>query len=168
MLSLRSDGLTWLMRTATHLGDTSVLLLVVLVVAAVLMSMGRTRDGLLLAVSMGLGSAFVVYGLKPLFGRARPDALALVPSPSTASFPSGHAFSTLLFVGLAMLLSRSHGAKARVAQAAASVAIVLVVGFSRVYLGVHWATDVVGGWLLAAVWLVCTALIARKPSRGLE
>lgn len=109
-------------------------------------------------------AASLSAGLKGYFGRARPTGAVNIPS--SASFPSGHTTAaTAVYLTLAYVLVRERVAP-RAALALAVVAAVLV-GASRIYLGVHWTTDVVGGWTVgAAVAAMCAALYER--ARRLE
>ncbi|MFF1908799.1 phosphatase PAP2 family protein [Kitasatospora sp. NPDC058218] len=112
-------------------------------------------------------------GLMRAFGRPRPPMADWVAaSPSGYSYPSGHAFTAAVAAGLlvwAVLRGTRRGPWAVVVVAVSGLAAVAV-GLSRVYLGVHWPFDVVGGWLLAALWLGLTLplipLIDRSPSDG--
>ncbi|MEV6166451.1 phosphatase PAP2 family protein [Streptomyces sp. NPDC052052] len=97
-------------------------------------------------------SALLQQGLKTAVGRERPQWLHPVDSAHYAAFPSGHAMSATVTCGLLLWLLRRHGAGRRVwwpALVAASLSVVGV-GLTRLYLGVHWLSDVLGGWLLGA------------------
>ena len=101
----------------------------------------------------------VVLGLKSLFARDRP--LDQVVQATGYSFPSGHAFAATVFYGmlvyLAFRLTKSQGVRAL--AVALGVAVIGAVGVSRVYLNVHYPTDVVGGWLAGGAWLVASLLL---------
>ena len=104
-----------------------------------------------------IGSTVLTSVLKALIGRARPDtALVLGPVTETFAFPSGHTLnSTVFFLTLAALVcARISSRRTRTAVLAVAVVISIGIGLSRVYLGYHWATDVVAGWTVAIVWLV--------------
>ena len=178
LLSLRNAGdLThplgpvWFqeaMRDVTALGSTVVLALIVIAVTGFLAITGRRRTaGLVLAavISGTLLSSLFKHG----FARPRPD---LVPHGTviyTASFPSGHAMmSTLVYLTLGSLLARTQASgRVRTYILAAAAMTALLVGFSRVYLGVHWPTDVVAGWALGGLWALISGLVmARLQSRG--
>lgn len=118
---------------------------------------GRFRtEGVSLLIA-GIGGVGLILGLKDLFHRAR-------PAPNLAhlgySFPSGHSFFALTIYGmLAYLLTRHAAPPRRRLIWAVAAAAILLVGFSRVYLGVHYPSDVIGGYLLALPWLWgCLAL----------
>ena len=129
----------------------------------------RRRDwidlGLLIAVFAG--GQLLANGLKPVFGRPRPDLGSAVALPHTDAFPSGHAAAGTACVGaLAVLLTERIDSRAwRTSIWVAAVLLGLGIGLSRVALGVHWLSDVLGGWALGVAWLaVC--LLARDAARG--
>lgn len=130
-----------------------------LIAAAVFLYRGWRRGALLVIVTLA-GAWVIDTGLKLLYARARPRAFFdYYPAPESYSFPSGHAlFSVCFFGGLAALLT--HRINSRALQAAiwvAAVAIILLIGGSRVYLGVHYPTDVVGGYAVGIVWVTAVA-----------
>ncbi|AYG79229.1 Undecaprenyl-diphosphatase BcrC [Streptomyces hundungensis] len=131
---------------------------------------GRERRGAAagaLAVLI-LGQA-VRYGLMAAVARPRPAAFDWATTASGHSFPSGHTTTSALTAGLLVwaVLTRS-----RISAVRFTVALVLLwaaaVGLSRVYLGVHWASDVLGGWLFAAFWLCLAARVAEPLVRRLR
>ncbi|WP_051755669.1 phosphatase PAP2 family protein [Kitasatospora purpeofusca] len=106
-------------------------------------------------------------GLMHGFGRPRPPASYWAFTAHDFAFPSGHAFTGALSAGLvalAVVLTRPGAAR----SAAAAAAFALLIGCSRVYLGVHWPLDVLAGWLLAAAWLALGVLLFRKQLRALR
>ncbi|MFF7587946.1 phosphatase PAP2 family protein [Kitasatospora purpeofusca] len=107
-------------------------------------------------------------GLMHGFGRPRPPAADWAFTAHDFAFPSGHAFTGALSAGLvALAVTLTRPGAARPAAAAAT-AFALLIGCSRVYLGVHWPLDVLAGWLLAAAWLALGALLFRKQLRALR
>jgi undecaprenyl-diphosphatase len=94
--------------------------------------------------------------LKALLHRPRPpEMLALIDVPGSYSLPSGHALVMGVFVGLLVLLVWHQPSTGRRVAAGSSGAIaVALIGLSRIYLGVHWASDVIGGWCVAGIWLL--------------
>jgi undecaprenyl-diphosphatase len=99
------------------------------------------------------GTALLVNVVKALVDRPRPRVVAL-SNVSTSGFPSGHAAGSLALIGAALMLAMPHAQRARWPLAAAGVLLVLAIGASRVYLGVHYLSDVLAGWALSGIWLV--------------
>ncbi|MGW0812963.1 phosphatase PAP2 family protein [Streptomyces viridiviolaceus] len=115
-----------------------------------------------LAVACILGS-LLQQGLKAAVGRARPVWPDPVDSAHYAAFPSGHSMTAMFVCGLLVWLLHHYGAALAVRLTALAAAVVSVagVGVTRVWLGVHWTTDVVGGWLLGAL-VVALAVLAHR------
>ena len=109
----------------------------------------RHRVALLVVVTMA-GAWLLEVTTKALVGRDRPAFAHPVAHAPGAAFPSGHAMTSIVALGLLVLLVPG----LRVVAAAVGGLAVALVGFSRLALGVHYLTDVVGGWLLGAAWLV--------------
>jgi undecaprenyl-diphosphatase len=155
-------GLEESARDITALGGSTVLTLVTLITVGFLMLDEKKHMALFLSGSVVSG---VVAGslLKSIFQRPRPE---LVPHGSyvvTTSFPSGHSMlSAVTYLTLGALLARSQQRK-RIKAYFLLVAGILtfLVGVSRVYLGVHWPTDVLAGWTAGASWAILCWLIAR-------
>ena len=163
LLSLRNPadvadplGPGWLEESArdiTGLGGHVILGLITLATIAYLFMTRRRGAALLVLASVG-GGMIVSTLLKLGFERPRPDLVPHATQVYTASFPSGHAMlSAVVFLTLGALLARVHKPR-RVKLFFLSLAIVLtmLVGFSRVYLGVHWPSDVLAGWCVGAFW----------------
>lgn len=115
-------------------------------------------------LAAGVGGISVLNALLKLgFHRARPTLVPHLAEVSNASFPSGHATiaaATYLIIG-ALLAQTFKRRTPRVYVVAITVAITLAVGISRVYLGVHWPTDVIAGWTLGSAWALAFWLIAH-------
>jgi undecaprenyl-diphosphatase len=140
-------------RDLTALGSMAVLTFVTLAVVGYLLIV--RRRGAALLVTLCVGGGFVLSTLlKELFGRPRPDLVTHGATVFTASFPSGHAMlSTVTYLTLAAVLARLQPRRrVKAYLLALGLLVALVVGASRVYLGVHWPTDVVAGWSLGAAW----------------
>jgi undecaprenyl-diphosphatase len=146
-----SPTLTHAMRGVTRLGEAWFLIPLGLLLAAILVRRGRTRSAIALA-SAAVGAEVWVQMLKAIVQRVRPDAFFGLPQPENYSFPSGHAMTSACFYGaLAAILAAGSARKA--VYWAGGVAAPLLIGFSRVYLGVHYPTDVLAGYAAAIVWL---------------
>ena len=155
-----TPGLTQVMVLASVWGAPRYLAVLAAVAVAAFLVRRWYRGATLVAVTL-LGAGALDVGLKLLFGRHRPTPFfEHYPAPESFSFPSGHAlFATTFFGGLAALLwTRLRHPALRVALAVAAVALILLIGFSRIYLGVHYPSDVLGGYAAGTVWVGAVAL----------
>jgi undecaprenyl-diphosphatase len=139
----------------TTMGAPLVLGVFVGLAALALWRRGRWIDALGLVITSG-GGGIVNQGLKALYQRARPDLFQGPFHFTSYSFPSGHAmgaivcYGMLAFLGARLLRKRRY----RVALVAAAALLILGIGLSRVYFGVHFPTDVLGGFIAGAIWLI--------------
>ena len=154
------------MRDVTALGGFTVVSLVTIVAVLAFLIHGRRRHALVLAGTVLLAEVSSDVA-KAFYARARPD---LVPHGSyvySASFPSGHsALSAATFLTLAVLIASlepRRGTKAMVFVLA--LGLVAAIGFSRIYLGVHWPSDVLAGWSLGAAWALGAWTVLRRIAR---
>lgn len=147
-------------RDFTALGGWPVLALLVMAVVGYLFLIRKPRIALFIMAAIASGTVASTV-LKLFFDRPRPD---LVPHGSyvyTSSFPSGHSMiSAVTYLTLAMILSHVHKPlKIKAYFIGLAILFTVLVGISRVYLGVHWPTDVLAGWTAGAVWaLLCDRL----------
>jgi membrane-associated phospholipid phosphatase len=149
--AFRTPGLTRLFWAATVVADPRVIPLLALAAVLLLAAWGRRSEAALLVTTLFVG-LLVQTPAKMSFGRARPPAVfALIKEPASFSFPSGHAFTSMLFFGiLVFILWRAlPGVRERLAVLLVAGVIVATVGLSRLYLGVHWPSDVLASWSLA-------------------
>ena len=147
------------MRIVTALGDYWVVLPLLAVAVTFFYFRGWRLSAMLLVVSTA-GSAVLTTVLKSVFERARPELLDSGYHASFYSFPSGHATVAAGFYGmLTVVLAYRLRGKARWAVAVSGLLVVLLIGFSRLYLGVHYPTDIVAGYLAALLWLVCVGAV---------
>ena len=149
-------GPRWLEEMArdfTALGGVGVLALITLAVVVYLLLMRKRRAALMLVVAIG-GGILLSSLFKAGFDRPRPDLVAHLSQIYTASFPSGHSMmSATTYLTLGALLSPLHRDGAvKLFFLFAAVVITVLVGVSRVYLGVHWPTDVLAGWAAGGAW----------------
>ena len=158
---LGPDWLPEMLRDLTSLGST-VILGLVLVVALGYLAMARKRGALALVLVSVLGGQAIATVLKLVFARPRPDLVPNAPMVFTASFPSGHAMlSAITYLTLGALLARIE--KRCTLQhyfMITAIALTILVGVSRVALGVHWPTDVLAGWCVGAAWAIGCATAA--------
>jgi undecaprenyl-diphosphatase len=153
-------GPIWLqqsIRDITALGSNTVLAVVLLLAALMLGLLGKARLAIGVAVSAAAALA-VVNLLKIAFGRDRPDVLSELPVLS-ASFPSSHAMmSATIYLMLGLIVAEALERPAvRRAAVATALAVVFATGLSRIYLGLHWPSDVLAGWALGLVWVVVSS-----------
>ena len=165
----RPIGPRWLLNGAldiTALGSATVLGLVVFAVTGFLVLQGMWRMGTFVFVACS-GGWLLNHGLKQLFQRPRPDIVPHLREVMTMSFPSGHALtSAVVYLTLGALLMRV--AKRRLTKwfcMGIAMLATFLVGASRVYLGVHYPTDVLAGWLVGFSWALLCWLIERSLER---
>ncbi len=166
----RSAGLTTLAVVITNLGSTAAMAVLAVLVGAFCWWRGRRADAALAVVAMATAS-LVFTVIKRVLDRDRPPTADRLVAAANESLPSGHATMSVVVIGTVVVLAWAGlGRAARVAAVLAASAWVGAVGATRVYLGVHWFSDVVAGWLVGAAWLaVCVAAWAwwrRRASVG--
>lgn len=159
-------GPRWLpsaVRDITALGSTTVLTLVVLVTACFLALRRRFRSALLVLAATSLG-ALAVTLVKALVARSRPDLIDRLMEEASHSFPSGHAAnSAIVYLTLATLLFPVvRGWRMRGFVLGVAMLLVGLIGVSRVYLGVHWPSDVLAGWAFGSCWALLWWAIELK------
>lgn len=159
-----TPGLTPWMILITGLGNTGFISTLTAIVALFLLACRKWREGLGVATA-SLGSWLLYSCLKLVFQRPRPDLPHLVPAGGY-SFPSGHAAITAaLYLTLALICSHGTGCRpGRIAIWAAAALAVLLVGISRVYLGVHYPSDVVAGWATGGFVALVVAMLLHLES----
>ncbi len=164
-------GPAWLeeaMRDMTALGSTSVLTFVTLAAAGFL-AISRKRHAAMLVIGAVVSGVLLSHALKLGFARPRPDLVPHGAAVYTPSFPSGHAMlAAVTYLTLGVLLARTlAGQVEKVFVLGVALLLTAAVGVSRVYLGVHWPSDVLAGWALGASWaLLCWLLALWLQSRG--
>lgn len=141
----------------TALGGTSVLTLTTLAAVGYLVAARKGATALYLSSAV-IGGALLTSGLKIGFGRPRPELVAHLVEVQSASFPSGHAAnSAITFLTIGVLLARAEADwRLKLYLVGVAMGMTFLVGCSRVYLGVHWPSDVLAGWSVGAAWaLLC-------------
>ncbi|MFV0623020.1 phosphatase PAP2 family protein [Sphingomonas sp. ac-8] len=164
-------------RDVTALGSGTVLTLVVALATTLLLLRRLWRTAALTLVAT-IGGASAVSLLKRLFERARPDLVEHLMRETSSSFPSGHsANSAIVYLTVATLIfPMIRETHVRLFVVVATMTIVGMIGISRVYLGVHWPSDVLAGWIFGALWalgwwrveltLLASARTARSAALG--
>ena len=160
-----SAWLSFLMLRITHLGDWPVIMAGTIL--AMLVCACHSERGFLLLVLVTMAGAGILDGsLKLAFHRMRPDPF-IGNKPSTFSFPSGHSLVSFCFYGLIAGLLSLHAEKRwqRILIWTSASLLVALIGFSRVYLGVHWPSDVIAGYAAALIWMGAVRVIERFAVR---
>jgi undecaprenyl-diphosphatase len=149
------------MRDLTALGGRAVL---ILVTAAVVLYfwLVRTFHAMWMVLGAAVGGQLLSSLLKMTFARPRPDIVPHLAPAIYSSFPSGHSMSAAaVYLTLGLLLARiTERRRLRIYFLAVAVFVTFLVGVSRIYLGVHYPTDVLAGWAAGAVWATCCWLLA--------
>ena len=148
----------------TAIGDPTTLIGAGLVTAVLLWRAGHRHLPWVLAAIVILGRG-LSEAQKYWIARARPDLEPHLVLVKTSSFPSGHATSSMIFfLALALVLGR--GKPWHAVAVAAAIMLSLLIGISRVMLGVHWPSDVIGGWAFGMLWVLLTLRLAQRLFRA--
>ncbi|WP_239025044.1 phosphatase PAP2 family protein [Rhodoligotrophos defluvii] len=170
LLALRSPGdpaqplgpewLEVMMRDFTALGGVGVLTLITAATIGYLLLLGKPRAGFAVLIAVG-GGILLSTAVKMGIDRPRPELVPYATYVSTASFPSGHSMmATVVYLTLAAMLARVRPRwQTKTYILSWAVLISLLVGVSRVYLGVHWPTDVLAGWTVGSAWALTCWLV---------
>jgi undecaprenyl-diphosphatase len=163
--SQASPALTQVMIGLSIIGSPLVVVLIAVIALAVFLYKGLRRDALLLAVSSA-AELILNTTLKLFYLRVRPEAYFDYPLPASFSFPSGHAAGSFCIYGMLGILIATHltSRPARWVVRLAAALLVLLIGTSRVYLGVHYPTDVLAGYFLGAIIVTLAVSIPRRYS----
>ncbi|WP_343287275.1 phosphatase PAP2 family protein [Gordonia sp. SID5947] len=163
VVDARTDVLTDIALVVTATGNTLVLATVVVVAVLGLVGNRAYPEAILVGAGSFVGYVAMV-GLKHLFARPRPPTVDRLLDIDTYSFPSGHAMMSTIVFGLLAVTAFRLSSWVRAHRSVLVIAPIwaIAIGCSRVYLGVHWTTDVLAGWLIGAGWVaVCIWLCAR-------
>ena len=163
--TLASPALTTTMRGISFLGSTLFLTAATIMVVAWFALRKWGREAKLFAITM-IGASILNTTLKLVFQRPRPAPFFNLTAPETYSFPSGHALaSCCFFAGLAAILSgRIKSRRARTLIWIAAGTMFLLIGLSRIYLGVHYTTDVIAGFAAALIWILVIRFVELTAS----
>lgn len=163
-------GLPWVeegVRDVTALGSMIVVVILSGAVVGYLLLLKRHAPALLVLISVAGGTALNEL-LKYIFDRPRPDLVLHSTQVFTSSFPSGHAaVSAVVYLTLGALLARDAPSVAvKIYVMAVAIFLVFLIGVSRVFLGVHYPTDVLAGWCIGSAWALTCWLAADRLQHG--
>jgi undecaprenyl-diphosphatase len=163
-------GPWWLHEAATDitsLGGIAVLGLFALVAIGFMLILRKWLSALLLVVGLA-GGVVLSEGLKAVFERERPPSAFQAVETLNASFPSGHALlSTVFYLSVAVMMARAFPRRRlKVYVLGVGMIFALMIGLTRVYLGAHWASDVMAGWCVGAAWAMALWLVSYAVERG--
>lgn len=153
---VRSPGLNSFATGYTNIAGPIGMPILAIVALLILALHRRSWTPAILIVAAGSGSLLMTIAGKDLIGRARPPVIdAVAPYEYSPSFPSGHTLNAIVIAGVIayLLILRQHSVRSRVLIVSGAAFFALTIGLSRVYLGHHWFTDVLAGWILGAAWL---------------
>lgn len=164
IIGIRCDFLTVIFKSLTYIGNAQSI--TVICIALLLMKNTRSRYGLPVTLAVICSSSLQTI-IKHIVERPRPEISEFLISQGGYSFPSGHSCSGLVFYGFLIYLINKrieNRKKANIMSIALSL-LIMAIGFSRVYLGVHYPSDVMGGWCLGGAILVVAIMIYDKGER---
>ena len=163
---LASPLLTTIMRGFSFVGSTISLTLLTILAVAWFASRKLGREAKLFAITM-IGAGLLNITLKLAFKRERPVPFFNLTPPETYSFPSGHSLTSACFFGAlaAILTARVKSRRARLVIWIVCTVMFLLIGFSRIYLGVHHTTDVIAGFVAALIWILVVRFVEIQLAR---
>ena len=163
---LASPALTTLMRGLSFIGSTISLTIGTIILVAWFAKRKWGREAKLFAITM-IGAGLLNVTLKLAFKRERPVPFFNLTAPETYSFPSGHSLTSAVFFGAlaAILTARIKSKRVQVAIWIVATAMFLLIGLSRIYLGVHYTTDVIAGFAAALIWILVVRFVEMELAR---
>jgi undecaprenyl-diphosphatase len=163
------SGLRGLALGLTGLGSVLIRNVFALAAVGALAALKRRREAVLFALTVA-GGWLVNSALKALIGRARPQVVPHLVEAGGNSFPSGHSFNgAVVYIAMALAFAAlSPRAGVRLSVIGAAVAVSLGIAWSRLWLGVHWPTDVVAGWLAGAGWALLASALLYRPAKEIS
>ena len=163
---LASPVLTAIMRFLSFVGSTIVLTIGTIIVVVLFLARKWGREARLFTATM-IGAALLNVTLKLTFKRARPTPFFDLTPPETYSFPSGHSLGSACFFGAlaALLTARIKNRRVRALVWVLCTAMFLMIGLSRIYLGVHHTTDVIAGFVAALIWILMVRFVELELAR---
>jgi undecaprenyl-diphosphatase len=165
---LEPRGPEWLLeavRDVTALGGVLLRNLIALGAVVALLFLRLRREAVLMALTVA-GAWLVGYGIKLLVGRERPEIVPHLTEAGGASFPSGHSFNAaVVYIAIALAFATmSSRQSVRLTVIGTAVVLSMAIAWSRVWLGVHFPSDVAAGWFGGAGWAFLAAALLRRPA----
>lgn len=150
----------------TALGGTPILTLITVLAVGFLVAVCKFTSAGFVAISIGCG-AILSAAIKSYFVRPRPEIVQHLVEVSSPSFPSGHSMnSAIVYLTLAVLLARTQERRrVQIYLISTALVLTLLIGCTRVFLGVHWPSDVLAGWTVGAAWAALSSMIAKGLQR---
>ena len=166
--SFANPTLDVVMRSITRLNDPSTVVAIAIIVLGILLWRRYYSEAQIFIIDC-LGGVVLSYGLKSVFGKARPALWESAIKDPSFSYPSGHALgSTVLYGFLAYLIATRYPQFSLLVYTVA-VCLIGAIGLSRLYLGVHWPTDIIGGYGIGFLWLTfCITMLKLKRIKRLQ
>jgi len=163
LIDSRTDTRTDWMRAITNLGSAPAYVVLVPVAALILFMRGRRWNLAIQASLILISSSLLNTGLKNLYSRPRPMSDLHLVDVASFSYPSGHAMSAMVFYGFVIYLSYRFIGKRwlKITLIVVNAVLIIAIGISRTYLGVHYPSDVLAGWAAGLFWLIACILIVR-------
>lgn len=170
MVANRSGPVTAVAVLVSTVGGTVGSAVVAGCTAAVLIVRRRIYCAVIVVIAQ-VGAGILISAFKVLNGRARPPVATRLVVETTLSLPSGHALGAIVAVGMVVAVvfsscARPRHVALRLITVGVGAVVVITIGLSRLYLGVHWATDVLAGWLLGGAWLALCAAVLTSVASG--
>ena len=164
--SLRGDGLNAIVSALTHCSDTVTIIALCIIL---LLLPNRLKFGVPVSIS-ALGGVAIYKPMKHIFMRARPDEVFHLVEQGGYSFPSGHSVTSVVVYGLLIYLIRKRCKNQTVKNilTVLCAALMIIIGPSRIYVGVHWPTDVLCGWLIGSAVLIIAVTILERMNKKNE
>lgn len=149
-----SPGFDRFVFVATHFGSKKLVAPLILILAAILFFYKKYALGLFIALTSGTGAALNII-LKTIFQRERPDILPLI-TETGYSFPSGHSMGSIIFYGSVayLIVHLTRKSSVRWIGVTAMILLIVIIGSTRIYLGVHFPSDIIGGFSVGTMWLI--------------
>ena len=166
--SFANPTLDGIMRLITRLNDPNTVAVIAVIILGILLWRHYYSEAQIFTIDC-LGGVVLSYGLKSVFGKARPTLWESAIEDPSFSYPSGHALgSTVLYGFIAYLIATRYPQFSLLVYAVA-VCLIGAIGLSRLYLGVHWPTDIIGGYGIGFLWLTfCITMLKLKRIKRLK